>query len=140
MDLPEIRKKISLLQKQRDSLENILMQTRAKMEAGSLVQIYTACRKGNCKCTRGEKHGPFLYLSQKVDRKLKQRYVGKKSDEPTVKKVRTYMQYQDRLATLRKIYKQIDTLFNQYREISIEMGGEINELGRSDRKNTRGIG
>lgn len=120
MDLPEIRKKISLLQKERSFLENNLMQIRSKMEAGSLFQIYTACRKGNCKCIRGEKHGPFLYLSQKVDGKLKQRYVGKKIDESTVKKVRTYMQYQDKLAALRKIYGKIDTLFNQYREILIE--------------------
>lgn len=127
MDLPEIRKKISLLQKERSLLENNLMQIRSKMEAGSLFQIYTACRKGNCKCTRGEKHGPFLYLSQKVDGKLKQRYVGKKSDESTVKKVRAYMQYQDKLAALRKIYGKIDTLFNQYREILIEKG-EVNEL------------
>lgn len=122
MDLPEIRKKISLLQKERSLLENKLMQSRTKMETGSLFQIYTACRKGNCKCTHGDKHGPFLYLSQKVDGKLKQRYVGKKSDEPTVKKVKSYMQYQDKLADLRKIYGKIDTLFNQYREILIERG------------------
>lgn len=122
MDLSEIRKKISLLQKERNLLENNLMQIRFKMEVGSLFQIYTACRKGNCRCTLGEKHGPFLYLSQKVDGKLKQRYVGKDSDKPTVKKVRNYMQYQDKLAAWRKIYKKIDTLFNQYREILIEKG------------------
>ena len=45
-----------------------------------------------------------------------------KSDESTVKKVRAYMEYQDKLAALRKIYKEIDALFNKYREILIERG------------------
>jgi len=122
MGLPEIRKEITVLQKNRESLELQLIRTRLSMEAGSLSSRYTSCRRGNCKCTRGEKHGPFLYLHQKVDGKMKWRYVGKASDMPIVKKVRSYMQYQDRLADLRKINKEIDALLNEYRELLIAKG------------------
>lgn len=122
VNLSEIRKKITLIQKEREALELKCIKTRSPMEAGSLVLQHTACKKGNCKCTRGELHGPFLYLSQKVDGKLKSKYVGKESDKPTVKKVRAYMDYQDMLAKIRKTGKELDELLNQYRELLITRG------------------
>lgn len=122
MGLPEIRKKILVLQREREVIELQLMRTRLSMEAGSIALRYTSCQRGNCKCMRGEKHGPFLYLHQKIAGKMKWRYVGKDSDKATVKKVRAYMQYQDRLATLRKLNKESDALFNEYRELLIAKG------------------
>lgn len=116
MNLSEMRKTIISLQNQRNSLESIIINSRSKMSPGSLFQVFTSCRKGNCKCTRGEKHGPFLYLNFTVDGKRTQRYVGKESDKPTVKKVKAYMAFQDTLAQLRKINKDIDSLFNLYRD------------------------
>ncbi len=122
MEISEIRKRVTWLQKDREAIELKCIRTRSDMEAGSLVKQYKACNKGNCKCTRGELHGPFLYLNQKIEGKSKSRYVGKDSDKPTVKKVKAYMQYQDRLAKIRKINKELDQLFNQYRELLIESG------------------
>jgi len=116
VNISDIRKKIITLQKQRQDLELKLIRSRSKMEKGSIISIYTACRKGNCKCTRGEKHGPFLYLNQITRGKLIQRYVGKESDKPTVKRVNAYMDYQKTLAKVRKITKEVDSLFNLYRE------------------------
>ena len=116
VNISDIRKKIIALQKQRQDLELKLIRSRSKMEKGSIISIYTACRKGNCKCTRGEKHGPFLYLNQITRGKLIQRYVGKESDKPTVKRVNAYMDYQKTLAKVRKITKEVDSLFNLYRE------------------------
>jgi len=116
LDIPQIRTNIIALQKRRLDLELILIRTRKKMEAGSLVKVFTSCRKGNCKCTKGEKHGPYIHLKQKINGKYKQRYAGKESDKPIVKRVRAYMDFQDTLALLRKINKEIDTLLNLYRE------------------------
>jgi hypothetical protein len=116
MNLSEIRKKILLLQKQREAAELKLIRTRSKVMEGSVYEKFTACRKGNCKCTKGQLHGPFQYLSQKSNGKLKQRYVGKDTDKPIVKKVKAYMSFQSTLADIRKINKEMDSLFNQYRE------------------------
>lgn len=116
MNLSQIRTKIVSLQKKREALELKLIRYRFKMEQGSIIQKFTACRKGNCKCTKGQLHGPFLYLSQKIAGKLKQRYVGKESDQKTVKRVKNYMSFQDTLAEIRKINKEFDSLFNLYRD------------------------
>jgi hypothetical protein len=115
MNISKIRTNIIALQKRRLDLEYILIRYRKKMEPGSLIKVFTSCRKGNCKCTKGEKHGPFLYLNQKISGKYTQRYIGKESDIPTVKRVQAYMDFQDTLATLRKINKEIDSLLNLYR-------------------------
>jgi hypothetical protein len=117
MKLPEIRKQILSLKKKRETAELKLIRTRSKLIAGSLYKKFTACRKGNCKCTKGQLHGPFLYLSQKTNGKLKQRYAGKDTDKPMVKKVKDYMSFQETLADIRKINKEMDSLFNLYREI-----------------------
>lgn len=116
MNLSQIRTKIVSLQKKREALELKLIRYRFKMEQGSIIQKFTACRKGNCKCTKGQLHGPFLYLSEKIEGKLKQRYVGKESDQKTVKRVKNYMSFQDTLAEIRKINKEFDSLFNLYRD------------------------
>jgi len=118
MNLSKIRTTILSLQKRRSELENILINTRKKMEPGSLIKVFTSCRKGNCKCTKGEKHGPFIHLNQKIEGKYTHRYAGKKSDQATVKRVRAYMNFQHTLAELRKIKKEIDSLFNLYRDTS----------------------
>jgi hypothetical protein len=115
MNISKIRTNIIALQKRRLDLEYILIRYRKKMEPGSLIKVFTSCRKGNCKCTKGEKHGPFLYVNQKIGGKYTQRYIGKESDIPTVKRVQAYMDFQDTLATLRKINKEIDSLLNLYR-------------------------
>lgn len=116
MNLPDIRKKIIDLQKQRQQLELRLIRYRSAMEQGSLINVYRTCKKENCPCTRGQKHGPFLYLNQKTDDKWRQFYAGKISDQPRVKRVRSYMEFQDTLAQVRKITKQVDSLFNSYRD------------------------
>lgn len=36
------------------------------------------CGKENCKCARGELHGPYWYSYSRVEGKVKSRYVGKK--------------------------------------------------------------
>lgn len=124
MNNSNIRTNIIALQKRRLDLELILIRSRKKMEPGSLIKVFTACRKGNCKCTKGQKHGPFLYLNQKIKGKYTQRYAGKDSDKNTVKRVRAYMDFQHTLAQLRKINKQIDSLLNLYRDNMCVTPGE----------------
>jgi len=116
MKLPEVRSTILGLQKRRDEILLNLINFRLKMEQGSIIQKFNTCNKGNCKCTKGKPHGPFLYLSQKINDKLKLRYAGKPSDQSTIKRVQNYMKFQDSLAQFRKITKEIDSLLNLYRD------------------------
>jgi hypothetical protein len=53
---------------ERSRLEGeVLGLTRGTLVAGSLIVKYKRCNKGGCRCTRGELHGPFWYVSQTVD-------------------------------------------------------------------------
>lgn len=117
MNLSNIRKQITQLQQQRQQLELKLIRVRSAMEKGSVVKVLKPCTKEECtRCSTGKKHGPYLYLNVRVDGRPTQRYIGKKSDTPIVKRARTYMDYQDTLAQVRKLTKQMDSLFNLYRD------------------------
>ncbi len=116
MNLPDIRKKVVSLQKQREQLELRLIRCRSMMEQGSLINVYRTCKKETCHCTDGKKHGPYLYINYKTDDKWTKSYAGKVSDQPWVKRVRIYMEFQDTLANVRRITKEVDALFNSYRD------------------------
>lgn len=109
----------SLIEKQA-LLENALAQSRDKMTQGSLHQRYTACRKGQCKCTQGQKHGPFPYVSISVKGKTIQRYVGKKEDEGLVKKLKVYSEFRRQRIELNHLNHRMDLLWNYLEESLIE--------------------
>lgn len=59
-----LRQQIQRWQAERRRLEGeVLRLSRGVLVRGSLVPMFKACKKGGCKCTRGELHGPFWYLS-----------------------------------------------------------------------------
>lgn len=116
MDISRIRQAIARLRKERDQLETWLMGIRGKLVEGCLSERYTECRKGNCKCTKGEPHGPFLYMSVNVKGKIKYRYVGKKEDKKIVEGLRRYKTFQSKLEKLRKTGKELNVLWNKLRE------------------------
>ena len=59
-DLSKARKAIGELRRERYRLEKEIVDylSRNKLIAGTPVEKYKACNKGNCRCTRGELHGP----------------------------------------------------------------------------------
>lgn len=116
MEASKVRQKLALLLRERNFLEQKLLNTRGKLIEGCLSSRFTECRKGNCKCTRGQPHGPFLYMSTKVKGRLKYYYVGKKEDLKIVEGLRQYKQFQSKLERIRKINKEINTLWNQLRK------------------------
>src|SRR2546422_4542925 len=50
------------LQKRREGLVKLLPPV-AETLRGSLIERYLTCGNPNCKCARGERHGPVWYLS-----------------------------------------------------------------------------
>jgi hypothetical protein len=44
-----------------------LMPPLGEILRGSLMERYLTCGKPDCKCTRGERHGPIWYLSVSLD-------------------------------------------------------------------------
>jgi hypothetical protein len=87
---------------------------------GSYYQVYKTCTQPNCKCQRGEKHGPFPALSWSADGKRKMVMV-KAADAASVQqKANAYRTYQKNLAKIRRQMERIDTLLGQIRLLLLE--------------------
>jgi len=120
LDPSKIRQQLFSLIQDQFALQKTLAQSRDKMVKGSLFQCYTACRKGQCKCTQGKKHGPFLYVAVGVKGKTVQRYVGKKEDEGLVRKLKNYREFRQQRHELNRLNRQIDQEWNRLEESLIE--------------------
>ncbi len=72
----ELRQRLVQLRQVRQRLEDeLMMLTHQPLVAGSLIAKYKRCNKGECRCTRGELHGPFWYLSQTIQGRTVMRFI-----------------------------------------------------------------
>jgi len=63
-DLPALRKKVSDLGKKRLDAINRVLHTKPYI-AAQVYERHKKCGNKNCKCARGELHGPFVWIYQK---------------------------------------------------------------------------
>jgi hypothetical protein len=119
MNKEEIRIVIYRLQGERRHLERILLNTGRQLPVWITSQ-YTYCNKGNCKCTRGHPHGPFYYLFFKKAGKVVHRYLPKKKMDTISAQANAYRGYNQRLARINKINKEIDTLLRQHQKNNLQ--------------------
>jgi len=94
-NLPEARKEFGRLSRERYRLEQEVVSglSRKKLIAGTPVEKYKACNKGNCKCTRGELHGPAYYVSRKEGGKTKMIFIRRKLWPKVEEKVKRYQRW-----------------------------------------------
>jgi len=119
MNKEEIRSVIYRLQGERRRLERILLNTGRQLPVWITSQ-YTYCKKGNCKCTRGEPHGPFYYIFFKQASKVMHRYLSEKKIDSISAQANAYRGYNQRLARINKINKEIDTLLRQHQHNNLQ--------------------
>ena len=115
MDISKVRKKIRDLGLERfkDEMEMLRVYSRKKMLYGSVVKKYKACGKGGCKCTKGALHGPFYYLTYKVEGKTKMIFIKKNLWEAAIKLNNNYRKWRKLRADISKIGKEILTLLDE---------------------------
>ncbi len=106
--LSQLRQQVGRWQDQRRRLEaKLLALSRAVLVRGSLVPMYKACNKGDCKCTRGQLHGPFWYLSWSEAGRTRMYFV-KAAGRPRVQTAATrYRRWRQGRAQLVKLQQQI---------------------------------
>jgi len=63
-DISAIRKQVYDLNTRRTDAINRVLNTKPYI-AAQVYQRYRKCGKPNCKCAKGELHGPFLWIYQK---------------------------------------------------------------------------
>lgn len=103
-----IKKQLAGNLKRHYRLGKDLLNTRDPLIVGWLDRRYAECRKGNCKCTRGEKHGPFLYARLQLENRKVYRYVGKAEDASLVGSITRYSNFRQTLARWRSLYREVD--------------------------------
>ncbi|MBT9171270.1 MAG: hypothetical protein DDT18_01642 [Actinobacteria bacterium] len=115
LDISRMRQEMGRLSRERWGLEKELagVLSRKFLLKGSLVQKYKACNKPGCRCTRGELHGPFCYLSVSQGGKTRMIFI-KKQHWLRAKELSTnYRQWRKKRATIAQINKQILALIDQ---------------------------
>ena len=130
----EIRIAIYRLQKERRRIERIRLNTARQLPVWITSQ-YTYCKKGNCKCTRGEPHGPFYYVFFKKAGKVMHRYLPEKKLDSISAQANAYRGYNQRLARINKINKEIEGLLRQHQKNNLQ---EIPKWITEKKKRTSG--
>ena len=105
-DISNLKKSIVSLEVQRKKIIGYLLNAHDMID-GSIYTVYKKCGNKNCRCAKGSLHGPFKYLSKKVDRVTKTVFV-RRADEINIEVMATnYRKYITHMARLAKIDKKI---------------------------------
>jgi len=106
-DKKALLKKLSLLNDQRTRDIFSLVQKKPMIH-GLPHEVYRKCGKPNCKCARGELHGPYNALSVNKNGGHKIVMVKQADNGSIMKQSKRYQYFQQTLARIRKINKEID--------------------------------
>ena len=105
-NISSLRKSIASLEAQRKKIIAYLLNAHDMVD-GSIYTVYKKCGSKNCKCAKGKLHGPFNYLSRKINGRTKLTFV-RRADEPNIEKMaQDYRKYITHMARLVKIDKKI---------------------------------
>lgn len=110
VDLSALRKQVSDENKKRQDYINRVLSSKSFI-AAQVYERFKTCGNPNCKCARGELHGPFLWIYQKKK--------GKKVVSTTVTK--------DKALEAKELAERYENLL-RYRQRIREADQKINEL------------
>ncbi|GFP32057.1 hypothetical protein HKBW3S42_00362 [Candidatus Hakubella thermalkaliphila] len=115
LDISKMRQEMGRLSRERWGLEKELagVLSRKFLLKGSLVQKYKACNKPGCRCTRGELHGPFCYLSVSQGGKTKMIFIKKHLWSQAKELSTNYRQWRKKRARIAQINREILFLIDQ---------------------------
>jgi len=116
MEISILRKTIDLLEQQRQKAITYLLYPK-DMISGSIYVTYKKCGNKNCRCAKGELHGPFNYISKRVDGKTILTFVRKADESKITKEAQNYREYIKIIAKLNKLDKKIYDNVKKIKEI-----------------------
>jgi len=107
-----VREKLSrlsllALRKRREGLTK-LMPPLAEVLRGSLMERYLTCGNRDCKCARGERHGPVWYLSVTLDQTHRSGCTVPSDQLEQVRRwIENYHQVKERLEKISEINREL---------------------------------
>ena len=109
MEARENLTKISTLalRNRREGLAKLLPPVQETLR-GSLMERYVTCGNPNCKCARGERHGPSWYLSVTLDQTRRSGFTVPASQLEQVRGwIENYHQVKERLEKISEINREL---------------------------------
>jgi hypothetical protein len=118
-DISSMRGRLRVLHQEQLEILHIMMDC-GPMIVGSLYQTYRSCSYPNCRCHKGEKHGPFPAISYSVNGKHKSRPIRQDDVLAVQKKTQEYHRFQKALTRWRAVFRESEVLLEKIREICVE--------------------
>ena len=118
--LSRLRQRIYLFRKRRGVYLDKLLRRPKPMVIGSLYKVYKTCSKPNCCCQKGRKHGPFPALSISIGGNRRIKMIRREDLSVVKEKALAYQNFQQGLAEIRKINKEIDKLLEEIKKGYLE--------------------
>jgi hypothetical protein len=117
MEAAKLRQRVRALERERQVLVRPLLRP-GPMVSGGLVEQWIVCGKIGCRCSTGDRHGPYYYRSVLKPEGPRLEYVGtgERHDVPLLQR---YQQYQRRMARLNTLHREMVKLLWQLAEQQI---------------------
>ena len=109
-----------LLKEKNSLIWSLLKSLPLPMISAVFSVIYKKCGKKNCKCYKGEKHGPYPAIQFKDGTKWTLKMIKLEEGSSIKKKAKNYQKYQRGLAQINKLNKQINQLLQEARDENLE--------------------
>ena len=121
-DLSTLRKKVHDLNKRRADAISRVLQTKPYL-AAQVYQRYRKCGKPNCKCAKGELHGPFLWIYQKKKgQKVVSTTVAEGKGAEAKEKAKRYEELLRLRQQIREADQKVNEFLNEYeKELEVEV-------------------
>jgi len=89
---------------------------------GSLIERFTVCTRPGCRCARGHKHGPYLYVSVSVfdGKRSRQVYVPKSMEKEVRSWVKNYGSTKKLIDNISAINIELIKLKRQKRQAQVK--------------------
>ena len=143
-DLSQVRKRIYELNRKRWLLIEKVMSP-GELLTAQFYQRYTKCSNPNCKCAKGELHGPFpwIYQNRKGKKRISTTCLPEKVNDAE-KFSENYKSFKEKWQNIQKMNEEIDDLIEEILTIQ-EVNPEIftkkedESRGRKQKKGTKSI-
>lgn len=107
-----LRHEYNRLQAACRALEEALLET-GPFVKGSLVRRFSVCGKASCRCQRGEKHGPFWYLSRSAGGRTRLHYLGRAKADLVVARVEAYGRWRRLRQRVRQVHREMEAVLDR---------------------------
>ena len=118
-DISKLRLRLRSLHDEQLELLHSMMDC-GPMIMGSVYQTYRTCSYPNCRCHKGQKHGPFPAISFSFNGKHKSRPIRRDDVAVVQQKALAYKRFQHALTQWRALHRESETILERIRELSVE--------------------